>query len=415
MGRPSSKVADAPFTICHVIKQRDENPNQSSQHSLPKADEPPWSNPLAAYIHIPFCAHHCCYCDFAVTDRHDHLMDTYLDALACEIALLETPRPMQTIFIGGGTPTHLQPTQLQRLLQVVRTWLPLEAGGEFSVEANPHGLTEAKVEVLVQGGVNRFSLGVQSFQPAKLKTLERDHRAEDVECVLALLRRFPVTISLDLIFGVPGETVHDWRDDLRQALALGPDHVSTYGLTYEKGTRLWKQRQRQLVQPVDEDIELAMYELAMDFLAGAGFEHYEISNYALPGCRCRHNEVYWANNAYFGFGMGAARYVAGRREVNSRSLDTYLRRVLAGQPATFQSETLSPEESARETMALQLRRSDGIERPQFKKRTGFELDAIAGSQLARQVERGLLLDDGTRVRLTRRGKCLADAVICDLL
>jgi oxygen-independent coproporphyrinogen III oxidase len=245
--------------------------------------------------------------------------------------------------------------------------------------------------------------------------LERKHAPTEVPRAVERVRRRISQVSLDLIFGVPGQAEAEWRQDLARALELGPDHVSTYGLTYEKGTPLWKRRQRGRLQPLGEEAELALYELAIDTLEGADFEHYEISNFARPGRRSRHNQVYWANEAYFGFGMGAARYILGRRELNTRDLDTYVRRALAGEPATFQSEELPPEERARETMAVQLRRADGIDRAAFRAQTGFDLDAVAGPPLARHVELGLLDDDERRVRLTRRGKYVADAVIERLL
>ena len=169
------------------------------------------------------------------------------------------------------------------------------------------------------------------------------------------------------------------------------------------------------MRPLDEDAELALYSTAIDVLEAAGFEHYEISSFARPGRRCRHNEVYWANEAYFGFGMGAARYVRGRRELNTRDLKTYIRRALSGEPATFQSEELGPEERARETMAVQLRRAEGIDRAAFRAADGFDLEAAASPALASLVEQGLLEDDGSRVRLTRRGKYVADGVIERLL
>jgi oxygen-independent coproporphyrinogen-3 oxidase len=222
-------------------------------------------------------------------------------------------------------------------------------------------------------------------------------------------------VSLDLIFGVPGQSLADWRADLQHALALEPDHVSTYGLTYEKGTRLWKQQQRGLVRPLDEEEELVLYAYGIDALQAAGFEHYEISSFARPGRRCRHNQIYWANEAYFGFGMGAARYVHGCRELNTRDLQTYLRRVLAGESATFQAETLEPEDRARETVALQLRRCEGVHRLRFHEQTGNDLDALVGPALARHVDSGHLSDDGHSVCLSRRGKFVADAVIQELL
>ncbi|HEX4608677.1 MAG TPA: radical SAM family heme chaperone HemW [Urbifossiella sp.] len=375
----------------------------------------PWRHPRTAYIHVPFCAHHCGYCDFAVAAGQDHLADLYLEALAVELGGLAEPFPVETRFIGGGTPTHLTADQLARLLALLNRWLPAPAGGEFSIEANPDSLTAGKAAVLAAGGVTRVSLGVQSFRPGALAALDRRHTPEQVPRAVEVVRRHGLALSLDLIFAAPGSTPADWAADLAAALALGPDHVSTYGLTYETGTPLWKARRRGAVPVVPEDAELAMYEHAIDRLAAAGFEHYEVSNFARPGFRCRHNERYWANEAYHGFGTGAARYVGGRRELNVRDTALYVKRVLAGESPTFQSERLAPRDRAFETIATQLRRADGIARARFHDQTGFALDELVGDRVANLTAVGLLADDGEAVTLTRRGFCVADGIVEDLL
>ncbi len=285
---------------------------------------------------------------------------------------------------------------------------------EFSIESTPDSLTPDKVAVLAEHGVTRVSIGVQSFDPHALAVLERVHAPADVPRAVECVRRRIDNVSLDLIFGVPGQTLADWDADLRRALALEPDHVSTYGLTYETGTRLWKQRRRGLVQALDEDAELALYLHALDTLAAAGYRRYEVSNHARPGRECRHNQTYWANWAYYGFGVGAARYVGGTRELNTRSLPTYLDRIAAGRPAAFQTETLGPEDRARETISTQLRRADGIDRDRFREQTGHDLDVLAGPKLPRHVATGLLADDGRSVALTRSGVCVADVLVADL-
>ncbi len=198
-------------------------------------------------------------------------------------------------------------------------------------------------------------------------------------------------------------------------MRYGTDHISTYGLTYEKGTPLWKQRFRGEVNPVTEDDELAMYETAIDFLSADGFEHYEISNFARPGRRCRHNERYWANEAYHGFGVGAARYVGGSREMNVRNTTDYIRKVLSGESPTFQSERLEGRERAVETAVIQLRRTDGVGRARFREQTGVDFDPLFGERLAMLISQGLLADTGSSVRLTRRGKFVADGVIENLM
>jgi oxygen-independent coproporphyrinogen-3 oxidase len=403
----------------------------------------PWLTPRTAYIHVPFCAHHCGYCDFAVTAGHDHLIDLYVEALACELATLGQPRPVESLFIGGGTPTHLSPEQLKRLLEAVTRWLPLlgrcrepsgtdtqliaegapqvsppRQGGpteEFSIEANPDSLTEEKVAVLAAFGVNRVSIGVQSFQPNSLAALDRRHAPEHIPRAVEGVRKHIPIVSFDLIFGAPGSTLAGWVADLDAALAFDPQHISTYGLTYEKGTPLWKERHRGTLVPVPEDDELAMYEHAMDRLTASGFEHYEISNFAQQGFRCRHNERYWANEAYYGFGVGAARYVNGVRELNVRDTQLYIRKALAGEPTAFQREELPPRARAFETMATQLRRSEGIDRARFREQTSFELDELAPAALTLLVENGIASDNGLSVCLTRRGKCVADAAVAELL
>jgi oxygen-independent coproporphyrinogen-3 oxidase len=385
---------------------------------------PPWLWPRAAYLHIPFCAHHCGYCDFAVVTGRDEQIDLYLDTLERELELmLGEPQPVETIFLGGGTPTYLSARQLERLLGAVNHWLPLQAhpwqrvglAPEFSIESTPDSLDATKVAVLADHGVNRVSIGVQSFRRDTLAVLERRHTPDDVPRAVESVRWRIDNVSLDLIFGVPGQTLADWDADLRLALALGTDHVSTYGLTYEKGTRLWKQRRSGLVQALDEDAELALYLHALDTLAAAGLRRYEVSNHARPGRECRHNQTYWANWAYFGFGVGAARYAHGSRELNSRSLAVYLRRIHDGRPATIQAETLSPEERAHETISTQLRRAEGIERESFREQTGFDLDGLVGPKLRRHVATGLLQDDGVGVSFTRAGVCVADSLIADLM
>ncbi len=375
----------------------------------------PWLWPRAAYVHIPFCAHHCGYCDFAIATGQDHQIELYVDAVTAELATLGTPQPVRTLFLGGGTPSHLGAQPLARLLSAVLHWLPPEAGVEFSIEANPESLDAEKVAILADHGVNRVSLGAQSFHPHLLRALDRRHDPDEVLRAVERVRRRIDQVSLDLIFGVPGQTLVEWEDDLKRALALSPDHLSTYGLTYEKGTPLWKQRRRGTVIPLDEDTELAMYRTSIDTLEAAGYEQYEISNFARAGRRCRHNETYWLNHAYFGFGMGAARYVQGRRELNTRDLNTYIRRCLSAESPTIQSEELEPEERARETMAVMLRHRDGIDRTRFKNQTGFDLDALVGDKLARLVEQKLLEDSSWRVCLTCAGQYVADAVIENLL
>lgn len=369
----------------------------------------------SAYIHVPFCAHRCGYCDFTLVARRDDLINDYLRALELELQTLQTPRPVGTLFFGGGTPTHLPAEPLERLFGIVKQWLPPTATCEFSVEANPAGLDDEKIDVLAAAGVNRISLGVQAFHAETLQILERDHRADDVQSIVERLRRRIANVSFDLIFGVPHQSLSMWRETLRHAIDLQPTHVSTYGLTFEKGTAFWTRREKGILVPAGDELERDMYAAAMDELASAGFEQYEISSFARPGFRCRHNQIYWSGRPFYGFGPGAARYLDGRRETNHRSVTTWLKRVFAGEPAIGDSEQLSPEDRAREAIVLGLRRCDGVERREFQTRTGFDLDRLAGNVVARHCRAGLLEDTGDRIRLTREGRFLADSVIIEFL
>ena len=367
-------------------------------------------SPRAAYVHVPFCVHRCGYCNFTLIAGRDDLIEAYLSALERELSLLVEPRPVETLFIGGGTPTHLPPAALARLLGAVRRRFPLAERGEFSVEANPAGLDAERVDILAEHGVTRMSLGAQSFDADKLAMLERDHGPADIARGVELGRKRLASVSLDLIFGTPGETLAVWRRDLESALRLTPDHVSTYGLTYERGTTFWNRLSRGRLVRLDEELERSMYAEAIDALAEAGYEHYEVSNFARPGHRCRHNEIYWAAEEYYAAGPGAAHYLAGRRETNHRSTTTWLKRVLAGESPVAESETLSPEDRAREALVLGLRRMEGVDRREFAARTGFEIDVLVGRELSRFVELGLLIGEGGRVRLTREGLFVSDAI-----
>ena len=371
--------------------------------------------PRAAYIHVPFCAHHCGYCNFTVVAGRDELAGEYLGAIERELSWLGEPREVDTLYVGGGTPTHLEPEMLGRLLESVLAWHPLAAGAEFTVEANPADLTVEKMAVLAGHGATRVSLGAQSFDAQKLKVLERDHRSGDIARACERVRSAGAAVALDLIFAVPGETADVWSADLDAAIALAPEHVSTYGLTFERGTAFWGRLQKGDLVQADEELERSMYMLAIDTLSAAGFEHYEVSNFAQPGERSRHNEVYWSGEPYYAAGPGAARYVDGTRETNHRSTTTYLQRVLAGQSPVAESETLEPEDVAREALVFGLRRLEGVDRTGFVARTGFEIETLVGEELQRYVELGLLVDEDNRVRLSREGLLVSDSIWPDFL
>lgn len=381
----------------------------------PLLDNNAW--PRAAYVHVPFCAHRCGYCDFTLIAGRDDLIGDYLRCLAREIENSNIPpkHPIDTLFLGGGTPTHPSIVELSSLLEILERHFQLAPGAEFSIEANPLDLTDEKIDLLVSARVNRISLGVQSFSPTTLRLLERDHRPADVTSLMARLRRRIENVSLDLIFGVPGQTLDEWRDTLGQAIDLEPTHLSTYGLTFEPGTAFTTRRARGEIHSVDEELERDQYALAMDLLSNAGFEQYEISNFARPGFQCRHNHVYWNGDEYLAYGPGAARYVHGRRATNIRSVLGWLKRIELNESPIADEETLDASHRAAELIYLGLRRTAGLSRVTFQQKTGFDLDEFRGDVIHEQIRQGLLADDGQNIRLTRAGCFIADRIMMEFL
>lgn len=373
------------------------------------------ASPRAAYIHVPFCRHHCGYCNFTVVAGRDDLVPAYLNAIERELSWLETPREVDTLYFGGGTPTRLAINSFVKLARIVQHWHPLEAGYEWTVEANPADLSAEMIEALDERGVTRLSIGAQSFHDSKLKQLERDHTPAAVAQAMRLAWSAGLDLSLDMIFAAPGESLDDWQRDLRTAIDLAPDHISTYGLTFERGTTFWNRREKHELIEVDEELQREMYEWAIDELTRAGFEHYEVSNFARPGKRSRHNENYWRGGGYYAAGPGAARYVDGVRETNHRSTTAYLKHVLAGESPVADREQLDREQRARERLIFGLRRLEGVDRTAFQTATGFDVNQLAGRELERYVRMALLQDDGQRIRLTREGLLLSDTLWPELL
>eukprot|EP00913_Durusdinium_trenchii_P023416 g21994.t1 len=376
--------------------------------------------PRSIYLHVPFCRHRCGYCDFTLVAGRDELADSYLDALRIELDGMTDQPEIETLFVGGGTPTHLSADRLAKLFQLIGDRVRFASDAEVSVEANPADFAEhdsgpEKLAVLADAGVNRISLGVQSFDDRILQTLERDHRRRDIERAIDVVTSRVANVSIDLIFGVPGQTPRLWQETLNEAISLSPMHISTYGLTFEKGTAFWTRRNKGELVDVAEEAERHMYADAMDLLAAAGFKQYELSNFARPGHRCRHNEVYWSGKPFYGFGPGAARYIDGRRVSNHRSVTTWIKRTLSGDSAEGSAEELSPAERARELLVVGLRKTDGVDKQEFFARTGYTIDQLAGPDLEIHFSNGLLEQTPTHLRLTRAGRFLADTVIVDCL
>lgn len=370
--------------------------------------------PTSLYIHVPFCRHRCGYCNFALVAGRDHLIDSFLDALEIEMSLLPSGR-LQTVFLGGGTPTHLDLPHLDRLFRLIETRFEIDPDAEFSVEGNPADFNPELVGFLADQRVNRISLGVQSFDSSKLQFLERDHDRETVFQAVEMIQRQFDNFSLDLIFGARGESWEIWRDDLASVVACGAPHVSTYSLTIEKGTQFWNRQNRNQTLLVKEDQAVDFYEAGIEHLQSAGLKHYEISNLARPGFECRHNINYWTGGEFFGLGPGAARYVNFTRATNHSSLTRYIQLLRTRRDATVESELLDAEQQAREKLIFGLRQIDGVDLTEVTAATGFEIERHLAAQLDRLVDQGWLDRAGQRLKLTRRGLLVSDAIWPDLL
>jgi len=269
--------------------------------------------------------------------------------------------------------------------------------------------------ILYRHGVTRLSLGVQSFQTRKLRLLERDHGADDVKKVVSLVRPWIASLSMDLIFGTPNESLDEWRSDLDQALQLPVDHLSTYGLTFEKGTSFWTRKNRGELTELDEDSSADCYEFTIDRLTEGHFEHYEVSNFAQPGHRCRHNEVYWSGQPFFGFGPGAASYTGTQRDVNHRSTFQYFKLIESQGRGIGEVERLSDLDRARERLVIGLRRLEGWNLLQFEEECGISVDDLVGSQVQRLVGLGYLVRDINTLKLSRSGLLISDSLWAELL
>jgi oxygen-independent coproporphyrinogen-3 oxidase len=339
-----------------------------------------------------------------------------LEALAAELDRMPADFSPDTIFIGGGTPTELSRNDLAALLNLLRNRVDVSAVVEWTCEANPGTLTPDKVEILLDAGVNRFSIGVQSFNPAALEFLGRIHSASEAREAVCMLRRMGATnINIDLIYGIPGFGLDVVRRDVYALLELAPDHAACYCLTFEDGTPLADLRDKGFVKEVDDDALREQYEWIRAELSAAGYRHYEISNFAHPGRECRHNLLYWGAGEYIGIGPSAHSHWRGERYGNVRDLHAYIRRMRDTGDARSFAERLDPEAKARETLIMSLRRIDGISRKEFIELTGFDYRQLCAEPLACLQREGLIDDSNDRLRLTDRGLFISDAIFAELV
>lgn len=381
---------------------------------------------MELYVHVPFCKRKCRYCDFASWAGREDWIPAYVDAVLTEAHSAHDAlgtQSMETAFLGGGTPSLLPPEELTRLLQGVFSLFPLEADAEFTSECNPGTLTAAWLEAAQAAGVNRLSMGMQAGQPHLLHMLGRIHTFTDVEVSVKLARAAGIrNLNLDLMFGLPGQTLNDWAETLDMALSLHPEHLSCYGLIPEEGTQLGDAILAGEVPLPAEDTERAMYDMTLTRLAAAGFEQYEISNFAKPGCACRHNLGYWRQTPYLGLGPAAASMLPGRtpeefslRRTNVRDLAAYLRQSHQGRFQPAEEESVSPAEARFETMMLGLRTTKGVNEATFEAMHGVALSDVYGAKLAELETQGLLCHTGGWWRLTRRGMDVQNGVLVELM
>jgi putative oxygen-independent coproporphyrinogen III oxidase len=377
--------------------------------------------PFGVYVHVPFCTVRCGYCDFntytvadlgATAERPGASRATYAEAAVAEVRLarrvLGDPAPVRTVFLGGGTPTLLPPADLARVLAAVDDELGLAPDAEVTTEANPDSVTLADLEALREAGFTRVSFGMQSAVPRVLEVLDRTHDPARVPDVVAWARAAGFEqVSLDLIYGTPGESLADWEGSLDAALACAPDHVSAYSLIVEDGTALARRVRRGELALPDEDDLADKYAVADARLTAAGLSWYEVSNWARPGAECRHNLLYWTGADWWGVGPGAHSHVGGVRWWNVRHPAAYADRIGAGASPAHAREVLDEETRRVERVLLELRLHSGL-----------PLDALdddGRAAVPEQVERGLVVVEGERLVLTDRGRLLADGVVRDLL
>lgn len=373
------------------------------------------SSPRHAYVHVPFCRHRCGYCDFSLVAGRDDLIGRYFGALAVELERVGKPLEVDTLYLGGGTPSHVGPDGLRRLFDLLHATLRPVADAEVSIEANPEDVTAELADAVRACGVTRASLGAQSLDAAALAALDRSHTPTDVARSVTLLRDRGLAVNVDMMTAAPGQSLAAVARDLDAVIGLGPEHVSVYCLTWEPGTAFESLRRRGALAPADEGVERAMFETAIERLEAAGYEHYEVSNFARPGHRCRHNEAYWDCRPWEAFGPGAARFDGRTRITNHRSPVAWMSKVLAGADFTGDVDAMDAEAAARERLVVGLRRRAGIGRAAFRVASGLDLDALAGAAIANWVAQGLATDDGATIRLTRAGLLVSDSLWADVL
>ena len=373
----------------------------------------------AAYIHIPFCTHICHYCDFNKVFLHQQPVDAYIDALIIEMERTFERFPtlrLQTVFIGGGTPTSLTAKQLDRLLHAIHRIVPLASNVEFTVEANPDGVSDERLRVLKQWGVNRLSFGVQTFDD---ELLTRIGRTQTKETAIETIERAHElgfhNINIDLMYGLPTQTIAQLKRTLQMTFSLPIQHVSAYSLIIEPKTVFYNLMKKNTLSLPSQEEEAYMYEIVMEQMEKHGYVQYELSNYAQKGLYSRHNMTYWNNEYYYGFGAGAHSYMNGVRYVNVGPIKKYIQLIEHGKLPYVDTHVVSKEEQMEEHMFLGLRKTEGVNKREFLARYGKTVHEVFSEAIARQKRNGLLEETDEAIVLTHRGKLLGNEVFQSFL
>ena len=369
------------------------------------------------YIHVPFCSKRCLYCDF-FSNTDMRYKEPYVTALIQEMALRApylSGEPIETIYFGGGTPSQLSASDFRTLFEVIQKHFTLMPEMEITLEANPDDLSASYIQCLRTLPFNRLSMGIQSFHDDDLRLLNRRHTAaQAIEAVDRCQQAGLTNLSIDLIYGLPSQTKTAWEDNLAQALALQVPHLSAYHLTYEEGTALYRLLEEGKVQPVEEEVSLSLFNTLIDQLAEAGYQHYEISNFAKPGFYSRHNSSYWIGKSYLGLGPSAHSYNGREREWNVASLPIYIKGIERGEPQ-LEREELDLPTRYNDFVITRLRTQWGIACDELVSTFGEKWLSYCLQQAQRSLQQGLLTHEEGRLRLSRRGLFLSDGVMSDLL
>lgn len=373
------------------------------------------------YIHIPFCHQICNYCDFNKVFFKNQPVDEYIEAIGREIELIKEQSPdvfndIETIYLGGGTPTSLSASQINRLLEIINTHLSTNQLVEFASEANPDELSIEKLNALKSGGINRLSLGVQSFDNELLKKLGRTHSNEQVLKTIENAREIGLSnLNIDLMYGLPGQTMNQWEDTLNKALALNLPHYSAYSLIVEPKTIFYIQYAKGKLHLPTEDLEAEMYDVLMREMEKNGLHQYEISNFSKNGRISTHNKIYWDNDEYVGIGAGAHGYVEGKRYSNIGPIRKYLDAVQKHERPIINEHIVTFEEKCEEQMFLGLRKTEGVSYEGFKSKLGVSLLDQYEPIIGDLVKGGLLIQDEVGIRLSRKGRFLGNEVFQQFL